>query len=66
MVRSRSRNSLSDPQQLGQSVRSEPPGDRWDVDAIEQWQIWIDIKSGSIGIIPLCILSLCVLCALCG
>jgi hypothetical protein len=42
MVRSRSRNSLSDPQQLRQSVLSEPPRDRSDVDAIEQWQIWID------------------------
>ena len=35
MVRSRSRNGLSDPQQLRQSVLSEPPRDRWDVDAIE-------------------------------
>ncbi|MEG4489472.1 hypothetical protein [Microcoleus sp. D2_18a_B4] len=26
----------------------------------------LDIKCGSIRIIPLCILSLCVLCALCG
>ncbi|MEG4235615.1 hypothetical protein QUA40_26495 [Microcoleus sp. Pol11C3] len=42
MVRSRSRNSLSDPQQLRQSVLSEPPGDRSAVDAIEQRQIWID------------------------
>jgi hypothetical protein len=35
MVRSRSRNSLSAPQQPRQSVLSEPPRDRWDVDAIE-------------------------------
>jgi len=42
MVRSRSRDSLSDPQQLRQSVLSEPPRDRSDVDAIEEWQIWID------------------------